>query len=201
MTSGLTYTPRSGRPPADGGLTWRTLGADRVLHSEAVDGCAVSARLRQPRRRRTPAPASSLPGWQSRPGTPSSPVQRPDADRAARRGYRQHLPAQAAWHGRPADPADAVQRGHEPAAGGPGRRVRRRPAEDDDYQGQGEAGPPGLPEPAAYPTATDRSHHPLHAHQVPDLAMAGLQVPPWAWTRPEATASASAAWSRSVWSA
>ena len=29
----------------------------------------------------------------------------------------------------------------------------------------------------------------------------GLQVPAWAWTRPEATASASAAWSRSVWSA
>ena len=47
----------------------------------------------------------------------------------------------------------------------------------------------------------DRSHHPLNAHQVPDLAMAGLQVPAWAWTRPEATASASAAWSRSVWSA
>jgi hypothetical protein len=42
---------------------------------------------------------------------------------------------------------------------------------------------------------------PLHAHQVPELAMAGLQVPAWAWTRPEATASASAAWSRLVWSA
>ena len=42
---------------------------------------------------------------------------------------------------------------------------------------------------------------PLNARRVPDLAMAGLQVPAWAWTRPEATASASAAWSRSVWSA
>ena len=42
------------------------------------------------------------------------------------------------------------------------------------------------------------AHHPLNARRVPDLAMAGLQVPAWAWTRPEATASASAAWSRSV---
>ena len=41
-------------------------------------------------------------------------------------------------------------------------------------------------------------HHPLNARRVPDLAMAGLQAPAWAWTRPEATASASAAWSRSV---
>ena len=38
MTSGVTDTPRSGRPPAAGGLAWHTLGADQVLHSEGVDG-------------------------------------------------------------------------------------------------------------------------------------------------------------------
>jgi magnesium-transporting ATPase (P-type) len=38
MTSGVAETPRSGRPPADGELAWHTLGADQVLHSEAVDG-------------------------------------------------------------------------------------------------------------------------------------------------------------------
>ena len=36
-----------------------------------------------------------------------------------------------------------------------------------------------------------RSHHPLNARRVPDLAVAGLQVSAWAWTRREATASAS----------
>jgi len=38
MTSGVTDTPRSGRPPAAGQLAWHTLGADQVLHSEGVDG-------------------------------------------------------------------------------------------------------------------------------------------------------------------
>jgi P-type Ca2+ transporter type 2C len=38
MTSGVTDTPRSGRPPADGGHAWHTLGADQVLRSEGVDG-------------------------------------------------------------------------------------------------------------------------------------------------------------------
>ena len=38
MTSGVTDTPRSGRPPAAGGVAWHTLGADQVLHSEGVDG-------------------------------------------------------------------------------------------------------------------------------------------------------------------
>ena len=38
MTSGVTDTPRSGRPPAAGELAWHTLGADQVLHSEGVDG-------------------------------------------------------------------------------------------------------------------------------------------------------------------
>ena len=38
MTSGVTHTPRSGRPPAAGGVAWHTLGADQVLHSEGVDG-------------------------------------------------------------------------------------------------------------------------------------------------------------------
>ena len=37
MTSGVTDTPRSGRPPADSGLAWHTLGADQVLQSEGVD--------------------------------------------------------------------------------------------------------------------------------------------------------------------
>jgi len=37
MTSGVTDTPRSGRPPA-GGVAWHTLGADQVLQSEGVDG-------------------------------------------------------------------------------------------------------------------------------------------------------------------
>src|SRR6266566_7461993 len=37
MTSGVTDTPRSGRPPAAGELAWHTLGADQVLHSEGVD--------------------------------------------------------------------------------------------------------------------------------------------------------------------
>ena len=30
MTSGVTDTPRSGRPPAAGGVAWHTLGADQV---------------------------------------------------------------------------------------------------------------------------------------------------------------------------
>ena len=38
MTSGAADTPRSGRPPAAGELTWHTLGADQVLRSEGVDG-------------------------------------------------------------------------------------------------------------------------------------------------------------------
>ena len=37
MTSGVTDTPRSGRPPAGGELAWHTLGADQVLQSEGVD--------------------------------------------------------------------------------------------------------------------------------------------------------------------
>ena len=41
---------------------------------------------------------------------------------------------------------------------------------------------------------------PLNARQVPDKA-GYAQMPTWACTRPEATASASAVWSRSVWSA
>ena len=70
------------------------------------------------------------------------PVPRPDAGRAARRRHRQPLPAQAARHGHPADLADAVQRGRGPASGGEGHCGRRRPAEDGDHQGQGEAGRP-----------------------------------------------------------
>ena len=61
-----------------------------------------------------------------------------------------------------------------PCGGGRPRRLSSPPA-------------PARPEPP-----------PSNAHRVPDLAMAGLQAPAWAWTRPEATASASAAWSRSV---
>ena len=38
MTSGVTDTPRPGRPPADGELAWHTLGADQVLQSEGVGG-------------------------------------------------------------------------------------------------------------------------------------------------------------------
>ena len=38
MTSGVTDTPTSGRPPAAGELAWHTLGADQVLQSEGVDG-------------------------------------------------------------------------------------------------------------------------------------------------------------------
>ena len=38
MTSGVTDTPRPGRPPAAGELAWHTLGAGQVLHSEGVDG-------------------------------------------------------------------------------------------------------------------------------------------------------------------
>ena len=41
---------------------------------------------------------------------------------------------------------------------------------------------------------------PLNARQVPDKT-GYAQTPVWACMRPEATASASAAWSRSVWSA
>ena len=37
MTSGVTGTPGSERPPAVGELAWHTLGADQVLHSEGVD--------------------------------------------------------------------------------------------------------------------------------------------------------------------
>ena len=38
MTSGVTDTPRPGRPPADSELAWHTLGADQVLQSEGVGG-------------------------------------------------------------------------------------------------------------------------------------------------------------------
>jgi Ca2+-transporting ATPase len=38
MTSGVTDTPRSGRPPAADELAWHTLGADQVLRSEGTDG-------------------------------------------------------------------------------------------------------------------------------------------------------------------
>ena len=38
MTSGLTDTPRSGRPPPLGELAWHTLGADQVLRCEGTDG-------------------------------------------------------------------------------------------------------------------------------------------------------------------
>ena len=37
MTSGVTDTPTSGRPPAAGELAWHTLSADQVLRSEGVD--------------------------------------------------------------------------------------------------------------------------------------------------------------------
>ena len=37
MTSGVTDTPGSERPPAVGELAWHTFGADQVLHSEGVD--------------------------------------------------------------------------------------------------------------------------------------------------------------------
>jgi P-type Ca2+ transporter type 2C len=38
MTSGVTDTPRSGRPPDGGALAWHTLSADQALESEGVDG-------------------------------------------------------------------------------------------------------------------------------------------------------------------
>jgi P-type Ca2+ transporter type 2C len=38
MTSGVTDTPSSGQPPANGAPEWHTLGADQVLQSERVDG-------------------------------------------------------------------------------------------------------------------------------------------------------------------
>ena len=38
MTSPVADTPRSGWPPAAGGLAWHTLGAGQVLRSEGVDG-------------------------------------------------------------------------------------------------------------------------------------------------------------------
>ena len=37
MTSGVSDTPGSGQPTADGELAWHTLGADQVLQSEGVD--------------------------------------------------------------------------------------------------------------------------------------------------------------------
>ena len=53
MTSGVADIPRPGRPPAAGELAWHTLGADRVLRSEGVDGqhglssAEAAARARQ----------------------------------------------------------------------------------------------------------------------------------------------------------
>jgi Ca2+-transporting ATPase len=38
MTSGVTDTPRSGRPPGSGGLAWHTLSTAQVLESEGADG-------------------------------------------------------------------------------------------------------------------------------------------------------------------
>ena len=60
------------------------------------------------------------------------------------------------------------------------------------------AGAPGLgPLPPERQSGAPRSGPSMGG----DQTLAGLQTPAWAWTRPEATASASAAWSRSVWSA
>src|SRR5271166_2634313 len=53
MTSGVSDTPRSGQPPATGGLAWHTLSTDQVLQSEGVDGqrglssAEVAARARR----------------------------------------------------------------------------------------------------------------------------------------------------------
>ena len=38
MTSGVTDTPTSGRPPAAGELAWHTLGADQVLQVRSAIG-------------------------------------------------------------------------------------------------------------------------------------------------------------------
>ena len=66
-----------------------------------------------------------------------APVRRPDADRAARRGDRQHRPAQAVRDRDRAPAADARQRRARPAPGGQGGRGGRGAAEDDDRQGEG----------------------------------------------------------------
>jgi P-type Ca2+ transporter type 2C len=38
MTSEVTATPKSGQPPAAGGIAWHTLSTDQVLQSQRVDG-------------------------------------------------------------------------------------------------------------------------------------------------------------------
>jgi P-type Ca2+ transporter type 2C len=53
MTSGVTDTPRPGRPPGGGALAWHTLSAAQALESEGVDGqrglssAEAAARARQ----------------------------------------------------------------------------------------------------------------------------------------------------------
>jgi hypothetical protein len=58
--------------------------------------------------------------------------------------------------------------------------------------------PPGKAEQAR--TKAERAWEEAAQAQVPDKA-GWAQTPAWACARPEATASASAVWSRSVWSA
>lgn len=65
------------------------------------------------------------------------PVRRLDADRPAR-GRRGEPGAEGVGDRHRSGRADAVQCGARPAAGGEGGRFRRRAAEDDDHQGQGQ---------------------------------------------------------------
>ena len=115
------------RPGPGGGKGRRAVGSQLGRGRLACR----AIRAQQVRRRDGGTPVARVP----------PPVHRPDADRPAGGRRGEPFAAGVGDRHRPAC-ADAVQRGSRPAAGREGRGGRRRPAEDDDHQGQGDAGRP-----------------------------------------------------------
>ena len=142
MTSGATDTPRSDRWPAVDGLGWHTLGADQVLRSEGVEGqrglsSAEAAARAQRFGPNTFDTGNAEPRWHSFLRQYRDPMQ--IVLLAA--GIASLYPLKQLGTGLLLvllTLANAVMG----LRGGEGRRGRRRPAEDGDHQGQGEAGRP-----------------------------------------------------------
>ena len=134
-----TGAPAPGLAPDDAGPVWHTLSADGVLRAEKVDEQSGLSSAEAASRAERFGPNKFDAGKVGAPvARVPPPVHRPDADRPAG-GRRGEPAAEGVGDRHRPDRADAVQRGSRPAAGGEGRRGRRRPAEDDDHQGQGHA--------------------------------------------------------------